>query len=128
VAGASIVLGLSESVDELAAMLGTREGGTFETFPFLTLTARDDGPWQGVRRAMDAAETIRVTLKGLQKVAFQRWLKRGRHRSEPVLGQRGWTNRELYEVLTVEQLRVKTTFYGELGEKIDEPREWLDYP
>lgn len=126
-AATSIVLGLSESVDELAAMLGTREGGRFETFPFLPLTARDDGPWQGVRRAMDAAEAIRFSLKGMQKAAFQRWLKRGLHRSEPVLGQRGWTNRELYEVLTVEHLRVKTTFYGELGETIDEPGEWLDY-
>ena len=107
-------------------MLHTRESATFETFPFLSLTAPDDGPWHGVRRAMDAAETIRFSLKGVQKAAFQRWLKRGLHRSEPVLGQRGWTNRELYEVLTVEHLRVKTTFYGELGEKIDEPSEWLD--
>ena len=31
-------------------------------------------------------------------------------------------------VVTVEHLRVKTTFYGELGEKIDEPGEWLDCP
>ncbi|HET6878722.1 MAG TPA: hypothetical protein VFI31_01050 [Pirellulales bacterium] len=119
---------MSESVDELAAMLCATEIGTFETFPFLALTARDDGPWQGVCRAMDAAETIRLTLKGMQKDTFQHWLKRGLHRSEPVLGQHGWTNRELYEVLTVEHLRVKTTFYGELGEKIDEPGEWLDCP
>jgi hypothetical protein len=126
VARTSIVLGLSESVDELAAMLQTREVGKFETFPFLTLTARDDTPWHGVRRAMDAAETIRFTLEGMQKAPFQRRLKRGLHHSEPVLGQRGWTNRELYEVLTVENLRVKTTFYGERGEKVDEPGEWLD--
>lgn len=107
-------------------MLQTREIGRFETFPFLTLTARDDEPWDGVRRAMDTAETIRFTLKGMQRAAFQRWLKRGRHRGEPILGQRGWTNRELYEVLAVEHLRVKTTFYGEFGEQINEPREWLD--
>src|SRR5690242_3812791 len=102
-APASIVLGLSESVDELAAMLHATEIGTFETFPFLTLTARDDVPWQGVLRAMHSAATIRFTLKGMQKAAFQRWLKRGRHFGEPVLGQRGWTNRELYEILTVER-------------------------
>lgn len=107
-------------------MLFESEIGTFETFPFLTLTARDDGPWQGVRRAMDAAETIRFTIKGMQKDAFQRWLKRGLHHSEPVLGRHGWSNRELYEVLTVAHLRLKTTLYGELGEKIDELDEWLD--
>ncbi|HJT36757.1 MAG TPA: hypothetical protein VJ783_32340 [Pirellulales bacterium] len=124
----NIVLGLSESADELAATLRTTQLGNFETFPFLALTARDDEPWSGVRRAMNAAETIRFTLKGMRKAVFQRWLKHGLHRSEPVLGQRGWTNRELYEILTVEHLRVKTTFYGELGEPIDEPGEWLDCP
>ncbi len=85
-----------------------------------------DEPWQGVLRAMNTADTIRFTLKGMRKASFQRWLERGLNRSEPVLGQRGWTNRELYEILTVEHLRAKTTFYGELGEQIDEPGEWLD--
>lgn len=66
------------------------------------------------------------TVKGMRKAVFQRWLNSGRYLSEPVLGQRGWTNRELYEVLTVESLRAKTMFYGELGEKIDGPDEWLD--
>ncbi|HEX5446460.1 MAG TPA: hypothetical protein VFW87_21765 [Pirellulales bacterium] len=81
---------------------------------------------QGVLRAMNTADTIRFTLKGMRKASFQRWLERGLNRSEPVLGQRGWTNRELYEILTVEHLRAKTTFYGELGEQIDEPGKWLD--
>lgn len=122
----SIVLGLSESADELADQVRTKESGRFEAFPFLALTSRDDEPWHGVLRAMNDAETIRFTLKGMQKAMFQRWLKRGLHRNEPVLGQRGWTNRELYEILTVEHLREKTIFYGELGEQIDEPDEWLD--
>ncbi|MGH7138326.1 MAG: hypothetical protein ACREHD_21460 [Pirellulales bacterium] len=126
VAGTSIVLGLSESIDELQAMLCATVSGDFETFPFRALTAPDDAPWQGVRRAMDAAVTIRFTLKGMSKSSFQHWLKRGLQRSEPILRQRGWTDRELYEVLTVEHLRVKTTFYNDLGEKTDEPCEWLD--
>lgn len=97
-----------------------------EMFPFPSLTGSCDGPWEGVRRAMRYADAIHSSLKGMIKEHFQRWLKSGRQRYEPGLGETGWTNRELYEILTSADLGAKTTFYGESGETIDGPTDWLD--
>lgn len=77
---------------------------------------------------MDAADAIYFNLQGMTKENFQAWLRNGCQRFEPTFRELGWTNRELYEVLTVEQWRAKATFYGDSGEEIDEPTDWLDLP
>ncbi|HQU42502.1 MAG TPA: hypothetical protein PK867_06800 [Pirellulales bacterium] len=123
---AGIALGTSEVVRELADMLCAAQTGRVEMFPFPSLTGPDDAPRQGIRRAMQNADAIHFSLKGLARDDFQRWLKSGYHRYDPGLNEFGWTNRELYEVLTSEHLLAKTTFYGESGEIIDEPTDWLD--
>ena len=118
-------MGLTDFIDEFAGILRTAQFGHFERFPFPSLSAANDGPWEGICRAMDSADAIHFSLRGMAKEHFQRWLRNGCHRYEPVLAATGWTNRELYDVLTVESLRMKTTFYGGSGETIDEPHDWL---
>lgn len=125
-AGTSIALGLKQFIRAFTARCTMYQAGRVEMFPFLSLTEPDDSPWRGIRRAMDAADAIYFNLQGMTKEHFQEWLRSGRQRFEPTFRELGWTNRELYEVLAVEHLGVKTTFYGESGEKIDEPTDWLD--
>jgi hypothetical protein len=126
VTGTSIALGLKQFIHAFTARCARKYGGRVEMFPFLSLTAPDDSPWKGIRRAMDAADAVYFNMQGMTKERFQSWLGSGRHRYEPAFRELGWTNWELYEVLTVEQLRVKTTFYGDSGEETDEPTDWLD--
>ena len=102
--------------------------GRVEMFPFPSLTGSGDAPWDGIRRAMERADAIHFNMQGIIKENFQSWLRSGRYHHDPGPYEGGWTNRELYEVLTVEHLRAKTIFYGESGAIIDEPSDWLDIP
>lgn len=125
-AGTSIALGLKHFIRAFTARCARNHAVRVEMFPFLSLTEPDDSPWEGIWRATDATDAIYFNMQGMNKEHFQDWLRSGRQRYEPTFRELGWTNRELYEVLAVEHLRVKTTFYGDSGEKIDEPTDWLD--
>lgn len=127
-AGSSIALGLKRFIRDFTARFAKGHAGRVEMFPFLTLTEPGDTPWQGIRRAMSAADAIYFNMQGMSKEHFQKWLSNGCQRFEPTFRELGWTNRELYEVLTVEQLRAKAVFYGDTGDKINEPADWLDLP
>lgn len=124
----SIALGLKRFIHAFTSQCAKHRDGRVEMFPFMSLTEPDDTPWTGIRRAMDAADAIYFNLQGMTKENFQAWLRNGCQRFEPTFRELGWTNRELYEVLTVEQWRAKATFYGDSGEEIDEPTDWLDLP
>ena len=126
--GTSIALGLKRFIRGFTARCAKNSGDRVEMYPFFSLTEPGDRPWEGIRRAMDAADAIYFNLQEMTKEHFQGWLRRGGQRYEPTFRELGWSNRELYEVLAIEQLRVKTKFYGDSGEEIDEPTDWLDLP
>ena len=111
-----IALGLAQHLDEFVRSLRGTAGRRVEAFPFPNLTRTADGPWQGICRAMVSATTLHFTVKGMTKENLRAWMARGGHLTELRFGQSGWTNRELYEVLTNPILMKKTTFYEDAGD------------
>ena len=119
-----ITFGVGEHLDDFTRSVRVKVGRNVEAFPFVSLTKASDGPWQGIRRAMNNAGDIHFNMKGMTKENFQAWMKRGGHLAEPGFGQPGWTNRELYEILSNPSLKNKTTFYDLIGGLDD----WLVKP
>jgi hypothetical protein len=122
-----ITMGVHEHIDDFTRTISKRTGSKADAFPFLSLTKKTDGPWQGVHRAIHGADEIHFSLKGMTKSNFQEWMRKGLHKCEPVLRQKGWTNRELYEVLTGADgaLLKNATFYDDFGKVVDAPLSWL---
>jgi hypothetical protein len=121
---ADITFGVHENLDDFTLSIRTQFGKNVESFPFMSLTKKSDGAWQGIRRAMDDVNNIHFNMKGMTKENFQRWMNKGGHLSEPGFNQAGWTNKELYEILSDRSRRAKTKFYNLVGD-ID---EWLVKP
>lgn len=117
----SPLFGVYEHLDEAAAALRA-SGKRVETFPFISLTRESDTAWQGIRRAMDDADEIIFNMKGVEKANFQEWMRKGGHLSEPAFGGKGWTNKELHEILTNSSRKQKTVFENLGGRSID---DWL---
>lgn len=118
--------GIGKHIDEFTDLMRSKVGKSVESFPFMSLTKSTDEMWQGTRRAMDDAGEIHFSLKGMEKGHFQDFVRGGGHKFDPYPGASNVTDRELYEVLTDENLLKKATFYDELGNVINAPLQWLD--
>ena len=112
-----IALGLGDRIHNFARGLGRH----IEIFPFPSLTLASDGMYQGIMRAMKDSKIIHFNLDGVTKAHFQSWLKAGGNHGVPSPGSSGWTNRELYEILTDPELLAKTVWHNGA-----EPLDWLD--
>ena len=55
-----IVLGVSEHIDDFTRAVRARIDGHVERFPFPRLTRGEDGPWEGICRAMSGADGIHL--------------------------------------------------------------------
>jgi RHS repeat-associated protein len=114
----AIALGLG---GRLPAFVRDKLRGKAEMFPFPSFTRASDGAWQGIQKAMNGSKAIHFNLEGVERATFRKWLDQGGHLAEPAPGSIGFTNRELYEILTRPDLLKKTRWHGGSA-----PTSWLD--
>ena len=115
---------------EFVQRLSRRIKSGVEKFPFLTLSdPKSSTMWAAVTSAMKKARSIRFNLKGMTKENFQAWMKEGWHRVDGSPYAKGFTNRELYEILTNPRYLKKSKFYDALGKVLHAPpTDWLVVP
>jgi len=124
-----IVLSVGAHINEFTQTIGAGAKGTVVRWPFFPYSkATDTAMWPVIERALNATKHIYFNMKGMTKANFQEWLRKGYYKFAPNPKGGGWTNRELYEVLTHPELLKKATFYDEFGNVIDAPLEWLILP